>query len=412
MKIVHITKLPDGGASWCAMRISHALTQQGIDSKMLLMQGTPNKYIYIADIDWIYKEPKNILIRLVMKAIRLIFRPKFERLIYLRKKAAQNSNIFFTSPVTAYTNITNHPLIKEADIVHLHWVSDFIDFPSFFKKVNKPIVWTIHDENPGLGGFHYALHKSTASKEYLALDKKYEAIKQKAVNGKNRPHLVAISKMMYSFFENNKILKNCPITLIHNGVDCKTFHPLNSLQCRQELNIPKDKKIFLYSSYQIEDKRKGLHILIPALEALKDNNIILICLGNYKAIPHSNYIQIRCAGMIKETEMLSKYYSAADYFILSSFQEAFAQTPLEAMACGTPVIAFPCSGIPELINKTNGIMCEDFTVNSLSKGISQALNSTFDNEKIREDILSRFAYDVIAKQYIKLYKEILNKQHD
>lgn len=412
MKIIHITKLPDGGASWCAMRISHALTQQGIDSKMLLMQGTPNKDISIANIDWLYKEHKNILIRLIMKVIRLILRPKFERLIYLRKKAAKNGNTFFTSPVTAYTNIINHPLIKEADIVHLHWVSDFIDFPSFFKKIHKPIVWTIHDENPGLGGFHYALHKNTASKEYLALDKKYEIIKHKAVNGKNRPHLVAISQMMYSFFEKNKILKNCPITLIYNGVDCNTFHPLDSFQCRQELNIPNTKKVFLFSSYQIEDERKGLHILIPALDALKNNDIILICLGNYKAIPQSKYIEIKCAGMIKDTEILSKYYSAADYFVLSSFQEAFAQTPLEAMACGTPVIAFPCSGIPELINKDNGVICEDFTINALSKGISQAISSIFDNEKIREDILTRFAYDVIAKQYIKLYKDILNKEHE
>lgn len=133
MKIVHITKLPDGGASWCAMRISHALTQQGLDSKMLLMQGTPNKNISIANIDWLYKEHKNILIRLIMKMIRLILRPKFERLIF-KEKSCKNSNTFFTSPVTAYTNIINHPLIKEADIVHLHWVSDFIDFPSFFKK--------------------------------------------------------------------------------------------------------------------------------------------------------------------------------------------------------------------------------------------------------------------------------------
>lgn len=412
MKIVHINKLPDGGASWCAMRISNALAQHGIDSKMLLMQGTPSENTSIAKIDWLYKTYKNIFMRLIIKAIRLILRPRFERLTYKRKKAAKSSNAFFTSPITAYTNIINHPLIKEADIVHLHWVSDFIDFPSFFKKVNKPIVWTIHDENPGLGGFHYALHKDTASKEYLALDKEYEAIKQKAINGKNRPHLVAISQMMYSFFKNNKILKDCPITLIHNGVDCKTFHPLNSFQCRHELNIPNNTKVFLFSSFQIEDTRKGLHILIPALEALKNKNIILICLGNYKAIPQSHYIQIRCAGMIKDTEMLSKYYSAADYFVLSSFQEAFAQTPLEAMACGTPVIAFPCSGIPELINKTNGVICEDFTVNALNKGITQALNSSYDRKEIQEDIISRFSYEIIAKQYIKLYKKILNKENE
>lgn len=410
MKIVHITKLPDGGASWCAMRISHALTQQGIDSKMLLMQGRPNQNISIADIDWLYKEHKNILVRLVMKVIRLILRPKFERLIYLRKKAARNNNTtFFTSPITAYTNIINHPLIKEADIIHLHWISDFIDFPSFFKKVNKPIVWTIHDENPGLGGFHYRMHKKEASQEYLLLDKKYEDIKRKAINGKNRPHLIAISNIMYSFLIRNNILGNCPISLIHNGVDCNLFHPISPLQCKKEFGLSFNKKIFLFSSFQIEDERKGLNILISALDALNDNNIILICIGNYKAIPKSNNIEIRCTGLIKDYEILSKYYSASDFFVLSSLQESFAQTPLEAMACGTPVIAFPCGCIPELINKTNGIKCKDFTIDALYEGITLALNSTYHREDIRKDVSSRFSYDVIAKQYMDLYRKILNK---
>lgn len=218
--------------------------------------------------------------------------------------------------------------------------------------------------------------------------------------------------MMFSFFENNKILKNCPITLIHNGVDCNTFYPLDSLQSRKELNIPKDKKVFLFSSFKIEDKRKGLHLLIPALEALKDKDITLICLGNYEVIPPSNYIEIRCVGMIRDTEILSKYYSAADFFVLSSFQEAFAQTPLESMACGTPVIAFPCSGVPELINETNGIICKDFTIDALSKGIKQAINTNYNSKKIRENILSSFSYEVISKQYIKLYNEILSKKNE
>lgn len=409
MKIVHITKLPEGGASWCAMRISHALAQQGIESKMLLMQGTPNKDISIADIDWLYKEHKNILIRLIMKVIRLILRPKLERLIYLRKKAAKNGNTFFTSPITAYTNIINHPLIKDADIVHLHWVSDFIDFPSFFKKVDKPIVWTIHDENPGLGGFHYALHKETASKEYLALDKEYETIKHKAVNGKNRPHLVAISQMMYSFFENNKILKNCPITLIHNGVDGENFFKKDKILSRKKLHLPIDKKIFLFSSYKIDDPRKGLTLLLEALSYFHDESFLLVCLGKCDNIPSTD-TNIRCEGLITGNNMLSMYYSAADFFMLSSFQEAFAQTPLESMSCGTPVVAFPCSGVPELINDHNGIICDDFTVEALIKAIKEALSKTYDRDGIRQYVLSHFSYDVIAQQYIKLYNEVLTNK--
>lgn len=133
MKILHITKLPDGGASLCAIRICKALIEEGIDSKMLFMQGQPDEYKYIADIDWLYRKHNNILVRILMKMLRLILRPRFEILIMRRKRAERNGDIFFTSPVTAYTNIVKHPLVRDADIIHLHWVSDFVDFPSFLR---------------------------------------------------------------------------------------------------------------------------------------------------------------------------------------------------------------------------------------------------------------------------------------
>lgn len=407
MKVVHITKLPDGGASWCAMRICHALREQGIDAQMLLMQGNTSDNITIAKADWLYRDHSNIGVRLLVKILKLILRPRFENLIHQRKQAEKKCKAFFTSPVTGYTSLANHPLVKEADVVHLHWISDFVDFPTFFKRVRKPIVWTIHDENPGLGGFHYLSHKEGASKEYLRLDKIYEDIKRKALQKGNRPHLVAISSYMRDFFKKSPILRDCTTTLIHNGVDCKAFHSLPKAECRAKLGIPLDKKVFLFSSYQIEDKRKGLQVLIPALESLHDNSIMLVCLGNYKAVPLTEYIQVRCEGLVKGSDLLSEYYSAADYFVLSSFQEAFAQTPLEALACGTPVIAFPCSGVPDLINPKIGVMSENFTKEALMDAIKKAMNTEYCHDEIINDVESRFSYDIITKQYIELYNQLL-----
>lgn len=77
------------------------------------------------------------------------------------------------------------------------------------------------------------------------------------------------------------------------------------------------------------------------------------------------------------------------------------------MACGTPVVAFPCSGVPEQITPATGVICEDFTVDALEIGIRNAMGTTYSRDIIRTDVLSRFSYDIIANQYIKLYRKIV-----
>jgi glycosyltransferase involved in cell wall biosynthesis len=60
----------------------------------------------------------------------------------------------FSHPFSRY-RIEQHPWVREADVINLHWVSCFLDYARFFATVEKPIVWTLHDQNPYLGGFHY-----------------------------------------------------------------------------------------------------------------------------------------------------------------------------------------------------------------------------------------------------------------
>ena len=80
------------------------------------------------------------------------------------------------------------------------------------------------------------------------------------------------------------------------------------------------------------------------------------------------------------------------------------------MSCGTPVISFPVSGARDLINEKNGVVCDDFTIDALVNGIKLAMTRKYCREKIREDVINRFSYAKIAKQYIELYKSVLNKK--
>lgn len=406
MKVVHICTTLEGGAGLCASRIMKATNKLGIDTYALLQSGKTNSNtdIVYGNMPW----SKNWLIKKIQIVLRLFhlwpYPIKISRKV--QKERQKYTNGYFSSPITLYNNIAEHPWIKEADIIHMQWVGDFLDYESFFKNVHKPIVWTIHDENPGLGGFHYSSWKAAAPDSFKKLDDEFMEIKRKAYKDAKSMTLVAISTMMADYFKNNELLKDFPIKIIHNGIDGDAFTPINKGIAREALAIEKDELVFLFAANYIDEERKGLNELIEALEKLKLPNTTLICLGKYHSLPKTS-LNVRYEGFIANNRIQSLYYSAADYFVMPSFQEAFAQTPMEAMACGTPVIAFPCSGAKDLINEKNGIVCEDFTIDALKDGITTALRHNFNGDEIRQNLLNRYSYDIIAKQYIELYQEII-----
>ena len=409
MRILHINTYQTGGAALCALRISNALRDKGINSCFVAAEGNNSKYINVVPEDK-YNWSKSRTLRFVQRC-KYIIKPLKTRKFKIEKSKVLNEQkypIFTTLPCNNYKNLINHPWIKEADIIHLHWIANFIDFKSFFKHINKPIVWTLHDENPLMGCFHYTNSYKLASQELIKFENKCIKYKQKALKNKSNINIIAISKSMEKQITQNSLLKKYKCTLINNGVDINKFERKDKNEIKTKLGLTNYNKIFLFSAFNIHEKRKGLKELIEALEKLNIPNSILICIGNYNEIPKTA-INIKCVGFINDENELSKYYSAADYFVMPSYQEAFAQTPLEAMSCGTPVIAFPCSGTEDLVKGYNGVICNDFTVDALIEGIKVALTRKNDSNIIRKYIEENFSYDIIAQKYIDLYQTILNE---
>ena len=395
-----------GGAAMCAERIHSSLIAQGIDSKIITLQGEGENVVQIQP-DPLYNWSRYWLIQKFQVLLNYIgVWPKFEMYKTRIDKAKQGRHIFFTVPVTNYQSLANHPLIKEADIVHLHWISNMVDFPTFFRSVKKPIVWTMHDLNPGLGGFHILKAKEQADKEYLQIERKFVEIKRKALRKRTNVHLVAISREMYDFAQSNEVLRGHDTTVINNGVNEREFCIFDKRQARAELGINEQAVVFCFVSFSLSDPNKNLRGIIQSLERLHNPNVVLLCLGNYNEKFAAN-IPIVYTGLVSDKEYQSKCYSASDYLIMASYQEAFSQTPLEAMACGTPVIASPVSGASELINERNGVVCRDFSNEAIEEGIRKAMEIRYDAEEIRRDVVERFSYQKITREYIDLYNRLL-----
>lgn len=412
MKVLHINTGQQGGAAWCAIRINRALLQAGVESRMLFADGNtlPNDVEgAIAKVDRCCWRKIPIVAGLISCLLRHApFIMNAEKL-QAQVNTVNKDNLYLHIPLSNYKNIVHHPLVEWADIIHLHWVTGFIDYPTFFKNVKKPIVWTLHDKNPAVGLQHYSSVFFPVPKELKPLDDYCRRIKRDSLVKARSLNIVAISEMMVDICRNSEVLKGFPITLIHNGIDPEGFKMFDRQQSRKELGLISDAKVFLFSGYNIHDPNKGLLRVVEALEKCDIPNKMLVCIGMSNLPMPDAPFPIILTGLLTSQEKISKYYSAADIFLQSSFEETFSQTPLEAMACGTPVVALPFSGAHDLISQDNGIVCDDFTTEALAKGIMQAINRYYDREKIREDVINRFSYDKIVQQYIELYKTVLNK---
>lgn len=412
MRILHINTYQTGGAALCMQRLGLALSQQGVECRFLLMTGVEDKYTSIAAGDndlW----SKHTLLHFFQKTAYLIgIKPKYIKLRQKLDKALSENKeqIFTTLPVSCYRTLTSHPWVQEADIIHIHWIGNFIDFPSFFKNIKKPIVWRLPDLNPLLGCFHYLDSNKKASAKLLAIEKECVNIKHRALSDLNNLNIVVTSEQMRKATNTNKILGKYPITLINNGVDINIYTSYNKEESRKEWSIKQEQIVFMFSSYTLEDPRKGLKELITALESLNISNSLLICVGSYTNPPKTN-LNIKCVGSITNEATMAKLYSASDYFITPAFEESFGQTTTEALSCGIPIIAFPSGIATDIIDNEIGVLSNDFTSEALLEAIKLAMTRKYDRNKIRQKTIDRFSYDNIAKQYINLYKNILRNKN-
>lgn len=411
MKVLHISTSDSGGAGLAALRLHQALLDQGIDSKMLVAhKASDDNNVFVASECELntYIPPKNKLLRKYQKIMRR--RGKYHtRLEKIKQEICVLQSKYpahYTYDISSY-DLASHPLVQEADIIHLHWVQDFLDFETFFTKVDKPIVWSFHDLNPMYGGFHHYRLREKYYQHYKSVEDYLYEIKKNALITNPRLSVVALSSEMNQLISAHEIYKNKKIYQIPNCVDSRQYTMMDKLSVRKLMGIEEYRKVFLFVNLSLNDSEKGLDKLVRALSSLSIENALFICVGQGQ-VPVLPNMKVLHYQPVRDSIWLSMIYSAADLLLFPSFQECFAQTPMESMCCGTPVVMTPVSGASDLIDDTNGIVCSGFGVSALKKGIESALNTTFDSELVRNSVLDEYCPEKVARQYLEVYNTILN----
>lgn len=408
MKIVHVALTDGGGAGKGMLNLHHALLAQGIDSWVLVAHKRSN------DERIVEMRPNHHLwgtsrwIQMLQRAACRIgvclndYDHFHHRIFHVRK----THPVFFTQPLSQY-NILNHPLVKEADILHLHFVAEFVDYPSFFPNVKQPVVWTIRDEEPGLGGFHFREAKQRFGAPYASLEEAFFKIKREAVEQCKALHLVSLSNVVKAFCQNVDYLASRPNTVIPNTISPADFQLINKAQARLKLGLKADSIVLSFVSCHLSEERKGLHLVLQALKILNDKRIHLLCVGHRDA-SIADAPNVHFFGSISDTSILSTIYSASTLFVNASVQETFGKTIVEALYCGTPVVTTSVGIAPEVITPNNGCILPARSAEALSKALRESLTHSFSAPKaIRQGAIRIFDAERVAKQHIQLYTSML-----
>ncbi|MFD2515639.1 glycosyltransferase [Pontibacter locisalis] len=408
MKVLHISTYPWGGAFNGTYRLHKALLSSGIDSKILVNHEPINANL---DNVHIYNTPKVKTTYFNRLTTKLGFPTTFcQKKSFYSSTHSPNYEII-TFPFSDY-DITNSIHYKNADVINIHWIADFLDYKSFFKKVNKPIAWTLRDLSPLQGIFHYEEDITRNIDTLGDVEGMFTSYKRDAIKRAKVPiSVIGISNWITKQSKSNKIFEGFPHHTIPNCINVDDFPLLEKAEAKRKLNIKADKIIFSFASDDLLNPRKGLDLLYEAilrLPMLEDVEVLTFGGGTPPVFP----LQVihRHFGHLG-TKDLGTVMCASDAFIFPTREEALGNVMLEAMACGTPVIGTKVGGLVDVIKPGfNGIFLDEISSENLSLSMMKFIEvkESFCSEAIREFIVENFSEKNIVEQYMHVYKSLLN----
>lgn len=310
---------------------------------------------------------------------------------------------------------------RSASVVQLHNLHGsyfgFTALPAISRL--RPVVWQLHDQwgltghvaysldcerwrhgcgmCPYLGEYPRLRHDRTALL-YRLKDRVYQS---------SRLNLVVPSRWMADIVAASPLLNRFPVHYIPTGIDIDVFKPGAQDEARGRLGLPLDRRIIFFAAANINERRKGLHLLAEALRRLDDPPLLVVA-GNGTV---ARGIETRYLGAVLDEEILADAYRAADVFAVPTLADVLTQTAPESIACGTPCVSFDRGGVIDVVRHLEtGYQAKFGDVDDLARGLTTLLG---DSEllarlsrRCREVAETEFAVQQQVERYSALYEEL------
>jgi len=205
--------------------------------------------------------------------------------------------------------------------------------------------------------------------------------------------------------------------VIPNGVDLSVFNPGDRKAARTRLGLPGDAAIVLFVSNLVKRSLwRDYGIMKAAVQALAERQdkrrVIFVCLGEDRRPDRIGRAELRFVPYQVDPVVVAEFYRAADVYLHASRADTFPNVILEAMACGTPVVATSVGGIPEQIEDgVTGFLAPPGDAEAIVTRMERLLSD--DDLRRRfgaaavESACGRFGLDRQINDYLAWYQEII-----
>lgn len=198
------------------------------------------------------------------------------------------------------------------------------------------------------------------------------------------------------------------VCVLRNGVDLKRFQAGESNALHRDFGV--QGHVLLSVGHLVEGK--GHHLVIDALERLPGYSLVIAGAGSEDAALRKRIKargleeRVRLAGAVCRDRLID-YYRAAFALLLASRREGMPNVVLEALACGTPVVATSVGGIREILKEPQtGRLVGARTAEALSEAVQDLANSGVDRDAIRR-YAERFGWETTSSGQLKLFERIM-----